>query len=103
MANVPKIASGHHEKLDGSGYPLNLKADQINLQSRIMAVSDIFEALSAPDRPYKKPMSLSQAIKVLGLMVKDNHLDQDIVELFIKSELVNTYANQYLRQDQLDM
>ena len=103
MANVPKIASGHHEKLDGSGYPLNLKADQINLQSRIMAVSDIFEALSAPDRPYKKPMSLSAAIKILELMVKDNHLDKDIVELLIKSELVNKYANQYLKQDQLDM
>ena len=103
LSNVPKIASGHHEKLDGSGYPLNLKADQINLQSRIMAVSDIFEALSAPDRPYKKPMSLSQAIKVLGLMVQDNHLDKDIVELLTTSELVNNYARQYLKQDQLDM
>jgi len=103
LANVPKIASAHHEKLDGTGYPLKIKAEQINLQSRIMAVSDIFEALSAPDRPYKKPMSLSQAIKVLGLMVKDNHLDKDIVELLINSELVGKYAHQYLKQDQLDM
>jgi len=103
LANVPKIASSHHEKLNGSGYPLHIKEEQINLQSRIMAVSDIFEALSAPDRPYKRPMSLSQAIKVLGLMVKDNHLDKDIVELLINSELVGKYANQYLKQDQLDM
>ncbi|NQU65461.1 MAG: GAF domain-containing protein [SAR324 cluster bacterium] len=103
LSNVPKIASGHHEKLDGSGYPMKYKAEQINLQSRIMAVSDIFEALSAPDRPYKKPMSLSQAIKVLGLMVKDNHLDNDVVELLINSELVNKYAKDHLNQDQLDM
>ena len=102
MANVPKIASAHHEKLNGTGYPLNLEADQINLQSRIMAVSDIFEALSAPDRPYKKPMSLSQAINILKLMVKDKHLDKDVVELFLKSELVSKYANQYLKKDQLD-
>ncbi len=103
LANVPQIAGAHHEKLNGTGYPLHIKAEQINLQSRIMAVSDIFEALSAPDRPYKRPMSLSQAIKVLGLMVKDNHLDKDIVELLINSELVNKYAHQYLKQDQLDM
>lgn len=103
LANVPKIASAHHEKLNGTGYPMKYKAEEINLQSRIMAISDIFEALSAPDRPYKKPMSLSQAIKVLGLMVQDNHLDKDIVELLTTSELVNNYARQYLKQDQLDM
>ena len=103
LTDVPKIAGAHHEKLNGTGYPLHIKGEQINLQSRIMAISDIFEALSAPDRPYKKPMSLSQAIKVLGLMVKDNHLDNDIVELLINSELVTQYAYQYLKPDQLDM
>ncbi|MEE8432255.1 MAG: HD domain-containing phosphohydrolase, partial [Candidatus Desulfatibia sp.] len=103
LANVPSIAGAHHEKLDVTGYPQNLKAEKINLQSRIMAVSDIFEALSAPDRPYKKPMSLAQAIKVLGLMVEDNHIDKDIVELIIKSGLVNEYANRHLKKDQLDI
>ncbi len=83
-------------------YPMKHKAEQINLQSRIMAVADIFEALSAPDRLYKKPISLSKAIKILELMVKDNHIDKDVVELLIKSELVTKYANQYLTQNQLD-
>lgn len=103
MANVPAIAAAHHEKLDGSGYPLGLKGDQINLQSRIMAVADVFEALSAHDRPYKKPMPLSQAMKILGFMVKDNHLDKDIVDLFIGSGLVCEYAHKHLDKEQIDI
>ena len=66
-----------------------------------MAVADIFEALSAPDRPYKKPMSLSQALKVLGFMVEDNHIDKDIVDLLNKSGLVKQYAADHLNADQL--
>jgi len=103
MENVPAIASAHHEKLDGSGYPLGLKGAQINLAARIMAVADIFEALSARDRPYKKPMPLSQAIKILGFMVKDDHLDKHTVDLFIDSGLVYEYAQKYLSEDQLDI
>jgi HD-GYP domain-containing protein (c-di-GMP phosphodiesterase class II) len=103
MSKVTDIASAHHEKLDGTGYPLGLKGEQINLQARIMAVADIFEALSAKDRPYKKPMSLSQAIKILGFMVKDNHIDKDIVDLFINSGLVYEYAQKYLNKEQIDI
>jgi HD-GYP domain-containing protein (c-di-GMP phosphodiesterase class II) len=101
LANVPKTAGAHHEKLNGSGYPMGLESEKINLQSRIMAVADIFEALSAPDRPYKKPMSLSQALKVLGFMVEDNHIDKDIVDLLNKSGLVKQYAADHLNADQL--
>ncbi len=103
LARIPEIAGGHHEKLDGSGYPSGLKDDQISLQSRIMAVADIFEALSARDRPYKDPMPLSQAIKILGFMVKDNHVDSDVVDLFVNSGLVYEYARQYLDSEQIDV
>jgi len=103
MSNVPEIAGGHHEKLDGTGYPNKLKGDEISLQARIMAVADVFEALSAKDRPYKDPMPLSQAIKILGFMVKDNHLDGDVVNLFIKSGLVFEYAKKYLDKSQIDI
>lgn len=102
LANVPDIASAHHEKLDGTGYPKGLKEEEICLQARIMAVSDVFEALSAPDRPYKKPMGLSQALKILGFMVKDKHLDEDVVNLMIDSGLAKEYATKYLSQEQID-
>jgi len=103
MANVPEIAGAHHEKLDGTGYPNGLKGDEISLQGRIMAVADVFEALSARDRPYKAPMPLSQAIKILGFMVKDQHLDGRIVDLFIQSGLAKAYAQKYLAPEQLDI
>ncbi len=103
LSKVTEIAGAHHEKLDGKGYPKGLHADEINLQARIMAVSDIFEALSAPDRPYKKPMTVSQAIKILGFMVKDNHIDKDIVDLLIHSGLIEEYAKKYLSENQYDL
>ena len=103
MSNVPAIAGAHHEKLDGTGYPNGWKEDEISLQGRIMAVADVFEALSAKDRPYKDPMPLSQAIKILGFMVKDNHLDGRIVDLFVQSGLVKEYAEKHLAKDQIDL
>ncbi|MFH2129193.1 MAG: HD domain-containing phosphohydrolase [bacterium] len=103
LKNVPRIAGAHHERLDGTGYPMKYAAAEINLQSRIMAVSDIFEALSAPDRPYKKPMSLSQAIKILKSLIKENHIDRDIVELLLDSGLINEYAIRYLKKEQIDL
>ncbi len=103
LSNVPVIAGAHHEKLDGSGHPLGLSGDQVNLQSRIMAVADIFEALSAPDRPYKKPMSLRETIQILGLMVEDNHIDKNVVDLFINSGLIYEYAEKFLNPAQVDI
>ena len=102
LANVASYASGHHEKLDGTGYPLGLKADQLPLQARIMAIADVFEALTAGDRPYKQPMKLSQAVKILGFMKNDKHIDPDILDLFIKEGVFQEYAKIELRPEQID-
>jgi HD-GYP domain-containing protein (c-di-GMP phosphodiesterase class II) len=91
LINVPEYASGHHEKLDGSGYPRALTAENMPLQSRIIAVADIFEALTARDRPYKKPMLLSQALEIMCKMKNDNHIDPDIYSLFIENRLYEKY------------
>ena len=102
LENVPGYAAAHHEKLDGSGYPLKLSGKDLSLQARIMAVADIFEALTARDRPYKKPMKLSEAIRILGFMKKDNHIDPDVFDLFISSGLCYDYAKKELNPDQID-
>lgn len=102
LSRVPEYAAGHHEKLDGSGYPNGLTKEQLPLQARIMAVADIFEALTAKDRPYKKPMKLAQAIKILGFMIKDNHIDGDVCELFIESGLHMEYAEAELDPSQFE-
>ncbi len=103
LANIPEYAGGHHEKLDGSGYPRGLKGDVLPLQSRIMAIADVFEALTAPDRPYKEPMKLSQALKILGFMEKDHHIDPDILHLFIENKLYREYAKKAMRPEQVDV
>jgi len=102
LTKVPEYAAGHHEKLDGSGYPLGLKKEDLSLAARIMAVADIFEALTAKDRPYKKPMQLSQAVKILGFMRKDNHIDPDIYDLFLNSGIFMEYAKRELLPWQVD-
>lgn len=102
LSRVPEYAAGHHEKLDGSGYPNGVGGDDLPLQARIMAVADIFEALTAKDRPYKKPMKLAQAIKILGFMVKDKHIDEDVCQLFIDSGLYLDYAKDELDPSQLE-
>lgn len=80
---LPEIATAHHEKLDGTGYPAGLKEAEIPLQAKIMAIADIFDALTASDRPYKKAVPVDRAIEILGFEVKDNHLDRDLVEMFV--------------------
>ena len=102
LKHVPAYAASHHEKLNGTGYPLKMKGEEISSQARIMAIADIFEALTAKDRPYKKPMMLSQAIKILGFMVKDDHIDGDFVEIFLKEGLAETYAKEHLLPAQID-
>ena len=102
LKNVPAYAASHHEKLNGTGYPLKMKGEEISSQARIMAIADIFEALTAKDRPYKKPMMLSQAVKILRLMVKDNHIDSDFVEIFLKEGLAEAYAKEHLLPAQID-
>jgi len=101
-ANVPLYASAHHEKLDGSGYPEGLTASQLPLQARILAVADVFEALTAADRPYKKGKLLSEAVRILGLMVKDRHIDGDVCDILISSGLAREYAEENISRGQID-
>lgn len=101
-AMVAEYAAGHHERLDGSGYFRHLSKDDLPLQSRIMAIADIFEALTAKDRPYKAPMKLSQALEILSFLKKDGHIDPDIHDLVINSKLLLEYANAFMNPDQID-
>jgi HD-GYP domain-containing protein (c-di-GMP phosphodiesterase class II) len=102
MRDVPMHAAAHHEKLDGTGYPMGLIGDQISLQSRIIAMADIFEALTAKDRPYKKGHTLSEALKIMSFMVKDHHIDPDLYDLFMREKIYLKYAQQELAPSQLD-
>ena len=87
MRRIPLYAGAHHEKLDGTGYPSGLPAEKIPLPSRIMAVADIFDALTASDRPYKKAVSLERALQILDFEVKDRHIDAELVRLFKEHEV----------------
>ena len=102
LSKVPEYAGGHHEKMDGSGYPNKLKREQMSVQARMIAIADVFEALTASDRPYKKAMPLSQSLKILGQMKLDNHVDADLFDIFINEKIYLDYANQYLGKSQID-
>ena len=102
LKNVPLFAGAHHETLIGTGYPRELTIDDMPIASRIMAIADVFEALTASDRPYKEPKTLSTSIKILSFMVKDQHLDKDIFKLFLSSGIYKEYANKYLLPEQID-
>ncbi len=102
LANVPEFASSHHEKLDGSGYPRGLSEKELSLQSRIMAIADVFEALTAKDRPYKEPMKLSKAVKIMEFMKQDKHIDGDIYDLFLESQIFYEYAKNQMAPEQID-
>ena len=103
LAKIPSIASAHHEKLDGSGYPLQLTKNHLNIQARILAIADIFEALSAQDRPYKNPMPLSLSKKILERMGKNGLLDDDIISLFFSTQTHMEYAKKHLPLSQIDI
>lgn len=96
MRNVAVHAAAHHEKLDGTGYPFGLRGSEISLQSRIIAIADIFEALTAKDRPYKKEKSISEAREIMEQMVRDSHIDGDIFNLFVKEKIDLEYAKKEL-------
>jgi HD-GYP domain-containing protein (c-di-GMP phosphodiesterase class II) len=84
---VPLIAGAHHERLDGTGYPHRLRGEEIPLQSKLMSVSDIFDALTASDRPYKKAVPIDKAIDILGMEVRDKHIDGDLVRIFVEARV----------------
>jgi HD-GYP domain-containing protein (c-di-GMP phosphodiesterase class II) len=102
LKRVPEFAGGHHERMDGKGYPKGLKREQMSVQARVMGIADIFEALTADDRPYKKPMKLSVALTILGRMALEGHVDPDLFQVFIDEGVYRDYARRFLRPDQLD-
>lgn len=102
LERVPEIAGGHHEKMDGTGYPKKLKGDEMSLPARVMAIADVFEALTAADRPYKTPKPLSESVKIMSFMVRDQHLDPELFRLFLESGVYRQYAEKYLRPEQID-
>ena len=102
MRRVPEYAGTHHETLTGSGYPRKLGAEQLSIPSRIMAIADIFEALTASDRPYKDTKTLSESVRILASFKKDRHIDPDLFDLFLTSGVYKDYAARFLRPDQID-
>jgi HD-GYP domain-containing protein (c-di-GMP phosphodiesterase class II) len=102
LKRVPEFAGGHHEKMDGTGYPKKLKRDEMSVPARIMAIADIFEALTAADRPYKDAKKISECLKIMGFMKKDNHIDPDLFDVFIKEKVYEQYAQKFLKPEQMD-
>ncbi len=102
LRNVPEIAAGHHEKMDGSGYPKRLLKEQMSPVARMMAIADIFEALTAVNRPYKKGKTLSEAIRIMALMKKEQHIDPELFDLFLRSGVYRDYAERFMRPEQID-
>jgi len=102
LRRVPEYAGGHHEKMDGTGYPRGLKKEDMSIPARVMAIADIFEALTAADRPYKPPKTLSETIKIMKFMVKDRHIDPDLFRLFLDAGVYKEYAKAYLKPEQID-
>jgi len=102
LRRVPEYAGGHHEKMDGTGYPHGLHRAEMSIPARMVAIADVFEALTANDRPYKKAMPLSQSLKILGRMKVDNHIDGDLFDVFMHDQVYLNYARQYLAPKQID-
>ena len=102
LRKIPEFAGGHHEKLDGTGYPKGLKDEEMSVQAKMMAIADIYEALTAADRPYKDGKKLSQAMRIMGFMKKDYEIDEELFAIFVKQGVYKQYAEKYLGEDQLD-
>ena len=92
MRGIPEIAYGHHEKLDGSGYPRGLMADQIPLQAKMMTISDIYDALTAQDRPYKRAVTRDVALDILENEAGDGKLDRDLLDIFVAKQVYEVTA-----------
>lgn len=102
LKGVTEMASCHHETMNGTGYPDGLTRHQMSIPARIMAIADVFEALTASDRPYKPAKTLSESLKILGFMKKDHHIDPDLFDIFIRNDIYKTYADEYLDSSQID-
>ena len=102
LKNVPEYAGGHHERMDGKGYPRGLKREQMSVQARCMGIADIFEALTAKDRPYKKGKTLTESLTILGKFKLNGHIDPDLFDIFMWEKVYDKYAKQFLDPDQID-
>jgi HD-GYP domain-containing protein (c-di-GMP phosphodiesterase class II) len=102
LKNVPEYAGGHHERMDGKGYPRGLSREQMSVQARVMGIADIFEALTARDRPYKPGKTLSESLEILGRMKQGGHVDPDLFDVFIRKKVYLRYARQFLDAEQID-
>ncbi|MGR5094169.1 HD domain-containing phosphohydrolase [Vibrio maritimus] len=102
LQNVPRIATTHHETMKGTGYPRKLKGEELSIPERVLAVADIFEALTAGDRPYKKAKTISQSLNILHKMALDEHVDIEVFRLFIRTKIYLQYAERFLSEEQID-
>jgi len=102
LTNVPEYAGGHHERMDGKGYPRGLTREQMSVQARCMGIADIFEALTARDRPYKKGKTLSESLEILGRMKLNRHIDPDLFDIFVRRKVYRRYAEMFLDTEQID-
>lgn len=102
LKNVPEYAGGHHERMDGKGYPKGLTREQMSVQARVMGIADIFEALTARDRPYKEGMKLSQAMGIMHKFRMNGHIDPDLFDVFVGQGVYLDYATQFLDPWQID-
>ena len=103
LTNVPEYAGGHHERMDGRGYPKGLTREQMSVQARMMGIADVFEALTAADRPYKNGMTLSEALAIMVKMCNNGHIDPDLFEVFVSEGVHLRYANEFLEPSQRDL
>ncbi|HWU83519.1 MAG TPA: HD domain-containing phosphohydrolase, partial [Methylophilaceae bacterium] len=102
LKRVPEYAGGHHERMDGKGYPRGLRREEMSVPARVMGIADIFEALTSRDRPYKKAKTLSESLHILGKMKLDNHVDPDLFDIFIREKIYQRYAEMFLEPEQID-
>jgi HD-GYP domain-containing protein (c-di-GMP phosphodiesterase class II) len=102
LKRVPEYAGGHHERMDGKGYPRGLTREQMSVQARVMGIADIFEALTAQDRPYKDGKTLTESLAILGRLKESGHIDPDLFDVFIREKVYLAYARQFLKPEQID-
>ena len=102
LANVAEFAGAHHETMIGTGYPRALRKEQMSIPARIIAIADIFEAVTAADRPYKEPKTLSEALRIMSMMRNEQHIDAELFDLFLQTGVYQRYAEGYLDQSQMD-
>jgi HD-GYP domain-containing protein (c-di-GMP phosphodiesterase class II) len=102
LTQVPEYAGGHHERMDGKGYPRGLTREQMSVPARVMGIADIFEALTARDRPYKPGKTLTESLRILGQMKLEGHVDPDLFDIFVRERVYLDYAHRFLPPEQID-